>query len=606
MFFFKESYDERGRFRFEKFTKQCRFKGDTTSTTTYTPSAEESRLMGIEADIAEAMTPNVYRLNNTATDILWDSIGSNQVDFNTMNNRAQNQIYNATNGLSGLIGSNNAAAQAANNVMSSISPQYSELATAGNNALGGYQRSNTSAVNNANALLGSVAPQYTEAANATNNALSGYQSGNTTATNSTNSLLGSVAPQYSELAGNTNAQLASLANGVLPTAYQENMQNAISSSLQNTMGKALNNLGQRGVLNSSVTNSTMNDISRNAADAVAQQYQNNINTVAGLTGQQLSNANNALGQQSDIYSQQLANSMNLNNANAGLASEQLANTNAALGQQTDLYSQQLGNTMNLNNTNAGLSNQQLTNALGALDNIGNVGQTQYQNLLNANATNAGLYGNLIDSSTAGISAGAAAQEAAQQPALNLWQASVGLSPSGNGALSAVAGKGTTTTTQSTSGGSGWLGGVAGLLGAGIQAWCFASDTVIKMANGSAKLIQDIKAGDKVVCPHADGSESVEMVTEVMEPHFADVYAVTVKYDGDKYHTVLTTSTQPLLCADGTFITVGNMKLNKELYGGYVIQSIEYDEFCEVYDLKVTGENNYYADGLVAKGGTIEW
>jgi hypothetical protein len=49
-----------------------------------------------------------------------------------------------------------------------------------------------------------------------------------------------------------------------------------------------------------------------------------------------------------------------------------------------------------------------------------------------------------------------------------------------------------------------------------------------------------------------------------------------------------------------------MKLNKELYGGYVIQSIEYDEFCEVYDLKVTGENNYYADGLVAKGGTIEW
>jgi len=224
-----------------------------------------------------------------------------------------------------------------------------------------------------------------------------------------------------------------------------------------------------------------------------------------------------------------------------------------------------------------------------------------------NASNADIYGNLLNSAAMGITTGAAAQEAAQQPALNLWNASLGLNQGGNGAaLAAASGKGTTTGTQVTNTGSNWLSGVGGLLSAGISAWCFGADTVIKMANGSAKLIQDIKAGDKVVCPHADGSESVEMVTEVMEPHFADVYAVTVKYDGDKYHTVLTTSTQPLLCADGTFITVGNMKLNKELYGGYVIQSIEYDEFCEVYDLKVTGENNYYADGLVAKGGTIEW
>jgi len=519
---------------YKTLTKQCRFKGDTTSTTTYTPTAEEREMWALQNDITKKYLPNAERLNNTAASLLWDSIGSNQVDFNSLNNRAQEQIANSTSGMQGLIGSNDAAVAEANGILSNVTPYYQTAAS------------------NANA------------------ALSGYQSGNTAATNTTNSLLGNIAPQYSELAGNTNAQLASLANGILPTAYQENMQNSISSALQNTMGNALNTLGQRGVLNSSVTNRSMNDISRNAADTVAQQYANNINTVAGLTGQQLTNASNALDQQAGIYSQQLGNTMNLNNANAGLTSEQLANTN------------------------------------NALDYVGNASQTQLQNILGANSTNSSLYGGLIDSATSGISAGAAAQEAAQQPALNLWNASLGLSPSGSGALAAVSGKGTTTTTQSSGNNNGWLGAVGGLLSAGISAWCFGADTLIKMADGSIKYIQEVAKGDKVACPHADGTETKETVLEVMEPHYADVYRITAKDDNDCYYVAFTTSTQPILCADGTFVTVGNMKLGKRLHGGLTMISIEYDQFEKVYDLKVSGENNYYADGFVAKGGTTEW
>ena len=151
-----------------------------------------------------------------------------------------------------------------------------------------------------------------------------------------------------------------LQQGVLPGQYQTNMESAIRSGLQNTMGSTLNSLGNRGVLNSSVTQGALNDISRNAADSVAQQYQNNINTLGNLAQQQTENAT--------------------------------ANTVAA----------------------------------------------------------------------------ASNQEAAQSPAINLWNASLGLNTAGNTTLGSVAGKmGTRTTTQSGGGGGfgNMLGGiVTGLAG----------------------------------------------------------------------------------------------------------------------------------------------
>ena len=81
-------------------------------------------------------------------------------------------------------------------------------------------------------------------------------------------------------------------------------------------------------------------------------------------------------------------------------------------------------------------------------------QQSYMNLLN------GINNGNINNASAGITTAAGAQEAAQQPALNLWNASTGLASSGNSTLNALAGKGTTTTTQTTSGG-GLLGGLFG-------------------------------------------------------------------------------------------------------------------------------------------------
>ena len=236
---------------YRRYFRHCRFKGggSTTvnNTSTYTPTEYELQLQKAQAQYANAISPNSLWLNDTARNILQNSIGAVQVDFNGLNNQAQQQI---------------------------------------------------------------------------NQAQAGYND---------------------------------LAQGKLPTAYLQNMQDAIQSGVQNSYGKLLSQSAQNGVLNSSVTSQGLNDISKNVANTMAQNYSNNIS--------------------------------------------------------------QLGN----------------------------------------------IYGNKINSATSGITTAAAAQEAAQQPALNLWNASLGLNGSTTSALAAAAGKGTTTSssTQHTSGGGGLLSGLMG-------------------------------------------------------------------------------------------------------------------------------------------------
>lgn len=233
--------------RNSKLGFRCRYKGGSTvvNNSTYTPTEYELQLQKAQANYADAIAPNSLWLNDTARNILQDSIGAVQVDFNGLNNAAQNQIANA-------------------------------------------------------------------------------QAGN-----------------------------MALANGELPQNYLDNMTAAIQSGVQNTYGNLLNNSANRGVLNSSVTNQGLNDISRNVSDTMANSYLNNISTVS-----------------------------------------------------------------NLNNNN-------------------------------------------INNATAGITTAAAAQEAAQAPALNLWQASLGLQGNTNSALAAAAGKGTTTSTSTQKGGGGLISGLLG-------------------------------------------------------------------------------------------------------------------------------------------------
>lgn len=90
----------------------------------------------------------------------------------------------------------------------------------------------------------------------------------------------------------SNAQngIAGLTNGTLPTAYTDNMTAAVQSGVQNSVGNLVNTLGNKGVLNSSVTNQGLNDIEKNVSDTMAQNYTNNIQTLGNLYNDQITNA----------------------------------------------------------------------------------------------------------------------------------------------------------------------------------------------------------------------------------------------------------------------------------------------------------------------------
>lgn len=84
--------------------------------------------------------------------------------------------------------------------------------------------------------------------------------------------------------------LGQLTTGQLPQEYINNMSQAVQSGVQNSVGSLLNDMGNKGIVNSSVTNQGMNDISKNVANTMAQNYTNNIQTLGSLYNDQITNA----------------------------------------------------------------------------------------------------------------------------------------------------------------------------------------------------------------------------------------------------------------------------------------------------------------------------
>ena len=324
--------------------------------------------------------------------------------------------------------------------------------------------------------------------------------------------IGSTQVDYNALNNTAQSQIANAQNGVsglingeLPSAYQQNMENSIKSGVQNSMGTLLTDLGNRGVLNSSVTDKGIADINDSASQAMTNAYTNNI----------------------------------------GLLSQ--------------------------------------------------------------------LYGQQNDTATSGITAGAAAQEAAQQPAINLWNASLGLNGATTGVLGALAGQGTTTATQNTSGGSGVLGGVLGSLANGYTStlgstWCFAGDTKVKTPDGDV-YIKDIKPKDIVISIGYYGKEEKEEVYATTKSiNKEDKFEIrTIDKYGDE-HKVITSESQPLMQENGEYIKARDImeETTNLKNAGKVIEIKKAKRSIPVYDLKLTGNNNYIANGFIAKGGSTEW
>ncbi len=209
-----------------------------------------------------------------------------------------------------------------------------------------------------------------------------------------------------------------------PTEYELQLQ------------KTQSDLANKYAPNASWLNDTAKNLLQNSLGAVQVDY-GGLNNAAQNQINQAQQANQAL-------------------ANGQLPQEVMNNITQNV---TNMAQSSIGNLMN-NLANSGVINSSVAST-GLNDiskNVANTISQQQQSYMN---TLNGINNNNINNATAGITAAAGAQEAAQQPALNLWNASTGLASSGNSTLNALAGKGTTTTTQTTSGGGGLLGGVFG-------------------------------------------------------------------------------------------------------------------------------------------------
>lgn len=192
------------------------FKGKGSSTTTYQMSPEERALLVKQMGYLDKIYPNMIQLNNRAGDILWNSFADTQYDFNNANQRAQQQINSAQQGL------------------------------------------------------------------------------------------------------------GQLTQGNLPQEYTNNMTKAVQSGVQNSLGTLLNNAGNSGVVNSTITQQGINDISKNVANTMANQFTNNVQTLGSLYNDQISNAGQgittAAGAQDaaiNIPKQMWQLSLGLDSANSG-------------------------------------------------------------------------------------------------------------------------------------------------------------------------------------------------------------------------------------------------------------------------------------------------
>lgn len=352
-----------------------------------------------------------------------------------------------------------------------------------------------------------------------------------------------LASEYNTAMQNNNTAMQGLLNGVLPSSYAENRQKALQADLTNTVGNTLSGLASRGIINSSQADSAFNDISRNASNTLATQYGNDMQTAAGLAGQ--------------AYNSQLAGI----NGKAGLLGDMFRNQLSGYGQQADL-----ANT-NFNNRQQGIS---------TLSQLANQSQQM---------------------ATDPIKTAATAQEAAINTPMKYLAMATGQNAPTQGLLSqlsqqrySVATPGQTIVRQ---GSGGFFGGLMSGLGSYLA--CFTAGTEISTPEG-AVAIEQMAFGDQVI--------SLGAVNEVQELHDmgeADVYELNTPS-----FAVETTQTEVFMTPDGN-------KPLSELSEGESVMTVNGFESItaiiatgkkeKVYELELTGDNMFYANGILAEGLT---
>ena len=370
-------------------------KSKVVSTSAKVPeaSSEEKKILANEM----GWLSNALGVSNNLMNLANGQINNNQVtpDYNSLLQSALSGTQQAGQTVSGLI------------------PQVQNGVTGANNANNGY--------------IGGIG-----------NAMQTFQEGNKY-----------LDSDYQKAMADNEGIMSGLLSGDLPSAYAQNRQKALQSDLDATMGSTLSSLADRGIINSSVANQSMNDISKNAANALAANYTSDMGTAANLANASYNNQLNGL------------------NGRAGLLSGLYSGELSGIGQQAGLTGNNVSNILNGANAQGSLAGQQ-----------------------------ASLANQPIDSA-------AAAQSNAASTPLNYFNAAIGLQnpnlslyDSMSGHRYAVATPGQTYVKQ---GSGGWFGNLLGTAANSAAAYyaCFPAGTMVSTGHGEVP-IEKMREGDTVV------------------------------------------------------------------------------------------------------------
>lgn len=357
-----------------------------------------------------------------------------------------------------------------------------------------------------------------------------------TSVDNMNNTASQLANEYSgALLQNQNAMNAITA-GQLPTAYQEARQKALNNDLESTLGSAVSGLANRGIINSSQADSAINNISKNASNTLAAQYDQDLNQAAGLNTQALNNNLSGIGAKMGLW----------------------------------------GNTYN--NQQNGIVNQA---------NLMNQG---YTNQMSNAGTAAGLVGQREGLAQNPINTGATTQEAAIQPAKDYYSmAQLNNSDQEdllNRYMTLRYGLASPVQTTVRQGSGGFFGGF-------MKGFCFVAGTEIATPEGG-KAIETFKAGDAVI--------SLDAVNDVIEMHDMGEQETFILATTDC--EVTTTASEKVLTVDGLKL-VETLEIDEPIMTVHGYQAVTR---CEptgktehVFELQCTGDNLFYANGIMAEG-----
>ena len=397
---------------------------------------------------------------------------------------------------------------------------------------------------------------------------SAYQNGLQDATDAYKQQTNNNLSSYNDQMQGVTQGYTDLSNGILPAAYAAARQKALQDDLASTVGTSISGLANRGVLNSSVTDSALNNIGQNASDTLAKNYDNDLATEAGLLGNRATNISN-------IYNTNQDGAKTIYDAANSLADKNYASSSTT-------------------------AEKRYESLIDSMKNIYGAAQdTANSKFSNANTTANGLLSARNTANENSILGAAQAQAAAYTPVSNLYNYATQLyNPAQNMYNTMYGGRmGTASTTQTTTTNDGGAGmwQTMGQVGSAIAA-CFTGDTLITTPDGY-KPIKDIYVGDDVLSIE-DGKIVTKKVTHVNEPHLMPIVDIYFE-NGTIWHT-----TESQRYYDGKHFSFVDYMGSAIVFHGSPSKIVIWQGGGRkepVYDFSVSGLNVFFANDVAAEG-----